>query len=155
VPVAHEDVVRITRVFDAARERVFEAWTDAAQLMRWFAPKGFVVASCEAEAGPGGAFRVCLRSPEGRNYWIRGAYREVEPPARLLLECIAEDHAGQPRLEERIEVTLEGSGRTTTLHLHAAARGLNPEADAMLRAMPQVWAQTIDRLNIHLIPKAK
>ena len=154
MPVANEDVVRITRVFDAARERVFEAWTDAAQLMRWFAPKGFAVVSCDAEPGAGGAFRVCLRSPEGRNYWIRGSYREVEPPARLLLECIAEDHAGEPRLEERIEVTLEGSGGTTTLHLRAAARGLNREADAMLRAMPQVWAQTIDRLNAHLFPKS-
>ena len=122
--------------------------------VRWFAPRGFTVASCETAPGPGGTFRVCLRAPDGKEYWVRGAYRDVEPPSRLVLACVAEDHAGQPRLEELIEVTLEGSGARTTLRLNAAARGLNPEAEAMLRAMPEVWAQTIDRLNRHLAPKS-
>ena len=148
-------VVEITRVFHAARERVFQAWTEAGQLMRWFAPRGFVVASCEAGAGRGGDFRVCLRSPEGKDYWIRGTYREIEAPARLVLACIAEDHTGAPRLEERIEVRLEDEGGRTTLHLRAEARGLNPEAERMLRAMPEVWAQTIDGLNAHLLSRSK
>jgi uncharacterized protein YndB with AHSA1/START domain len=148
-----EDVVEITRLFKAPRERVFQAWTEAAHLMNWFAPKGFVVASCEAAPGPGGAFRVCLRAPDGRTYWIRGTYREIDAPGRLVLACMAEDHTGEPRLEELIQVTLEARGGTTALHLRAAARGLNPQAEAMLRAMPEVWAQTIDRLNSHLVPK--
>ena len=45
-----EDVVEITRTFDAPRERVFDAWTQGAHLMRWFGPKDFKVESCEAAA---------------------------------------------------------------------------------------------------------
>jgi uncharacterized protein YndB with AHSA1/START domain len=149
-----EVVVEITRTFAVPREQVFRAWTEAPRLMRWFAPKGFEVVSCDAEPGAGGAFRVCLRSSRGLDYWVRGTYREIEAPSRLVLACIAEDQAGQPRLEELIEVTLEAQSGTTTLRLRAAARGLNPEADAMLRAMPEVWAQTIDGLNTHLLRRS-
>ena len=148
--VLNEDVVELTREFDAPRELVFQAWTEAPRLMRWFAPKGFEVVSCDAEPGVGGAFRVCLRSSKGTDYWVRGTYREIEAPVRLVLACIAEDQAGQPGLEERVEVTLEAHAGRTTLRLRATARSLHPEADAMLRAMQEVWAQTIDRLNSHL-----
>ena len=150
---ATEVLVEITRTFAVPREQVFRAWTEAARLMQWFAPKGFAVVSCDAAPGAGGAFRVCLRSPQGLDYWVRGTYREVEAPERLLLACIAEDHAGVPRLEERVEVRLEARGDATELHLRASARGLNPEADAMVRAMPGVWAQTIDALSKHLLRK--
>jgi uncharacterized protein YndB with AHSA1/START domain len=151
--VLHEDVVELTREFDAPRELVFQAWTQAPRLMQWFAPKGFEVVSCDAEPGAGGAFRVCLRSARGLDYWVRGTYREIEAPARLVLACLAEDHAGRPRLEELVEVRLEARAGKTILRLRAAARCLDPDAEAMLRAMPEVWAQTIDRLNSHLLPK--
>lgn len=145
-----ETVVELTRVFDAPRERVFAAWTEAKQLARWFAPEGFSVSACETVPGAGGAFRICLRSREGRDYWIRGEYRRVDPPARLQIACIAEDGAGRPHLEELIDVALERQGGArTTLRLRASARAMKPEAVATLRGMPEMWARTIMRLQSH------
>ena len=147
-----ERSVAITRLFDAPRERVFAAWTQAKHLAHWFGPKGFTVPSCEADARPGGVFRLCVRSPEGKDYWVRGEYRTVVAPEHLLIACTADDENGVPRLEETIDVKfIEQRGRTE-VRLLATARGPSPEAAPMLDGMPAVWAQTFTRLGTHLKP---
>jgi len=147
-----ESVVAMTRMFDAPRERVFAAWARAEHLAHWFGPRGFVIIACEADARPGGVFRLCLRAPDGKEYWVRGEYREVVPPERLLITCTADDHKGVPRMEEVIDVKLTEQNGRTQLRLHATARGTTPEAIPMLEGMDAVWAQTISRLDSHLNP---
>src|SRR4051794_38412563 len=66
----------ITRVFDAPRERVFEAWTKPEHLVHWSAPNGYTMPHCEGELRPGGQWRCCMRSPEGVDLWLGGVYRE-------------------------------------------------------------------------------
>lgn len=145
----HEHTVAVTRIYDAPRERVFEAWTRAEHLVHWFGPQGFSAHSCEADARPGGIFRLCMRSPEGRDYWVRGVYREVVAPERLVVECSAEDARGIKRLDEVISVPLGSEGAKTRLTLHATAAGSGAEAAAMLRGMEQGWSGTLDRLDAH------
>jgi uncharacterized protein YndB with AHSA1/START domain len=147
-----ERTVAITRLFDAPRERVFAAWTQAQHLAGWFGPKGFTVPSCEADARPGGVFRLCVRSPQGKDYWVRGEYRAVVAPEHLLIACTADDENGVARLEETIDVRfIEQRGRTE-VRLLATARGVSTQAAPMLEAMPAVWAQTFTRLGTHLEP---
>src|ERR1700682_773282 len=74
----------ITRIFDAPRELVFKAWSEPGRAMRWWGPQGFTTAHCEMDVQPGGAYRVCMRSPEGTEHWQRGVCREVVEPERLL-----------------------------------------------------------------------
>src|SRR5687768_12551343 len=145
--------VQITRVFDAPRERVFAAWAQAKHLAGWFGPKGFTMPSCEADARPGGVFRVCMRSPEGKDYWVRGEYREVVAPERLVIACVLDDEHGVTHLEETIDVTFAQRGSKTELKLLATASGPTAEAEAMIEGMPKGWAQTISRLDAHLKPK--
>jgi uncharacterized protein YndB with AHSA1/START domain len=146
----NEHTVKLTRVFSAPRERVFECWTRAEHLTHWFGPKGFTIHSCETDARPGGTFRLCMRTPDGKDHWVRGQFREVSPPARLVIRCTAEDAKGVPRLEETIDVTFSEDRGRTTVALNATARGPSDEAAVMLKGMDKGWAQTIDRLNEHL-----
>jgi uncharacterized protein YndB with AHSA1/START domain len=146
----NERTVKLTRVFNAPRERVFECWTRAEHLTHWFGPKGFTIHSCETDARPGGTFRLCMRTPDGKDHWVRGQFREVSPPARLVIRCTAEDAKGVPRLEETIDVTFSEDRGRTTVALNATARGPSDEAAVMLKGMDKGWAQTIDRLNEHL-----
>jgi len=147
-----EGTVAITRLFDAPRERVFAAWTRAEHLPHWFGPQGFRAHSCEADARPGGVFRLCVRSPEGKDYWVRGSYRELVAPERLVIACTADDDKGIARLEEVIEVVFAERGARTEVKLLAYARALNAEATRMLEGMEAMWAQTVTRLDSHLKP---
>jgi len=69
----------ITRVFEAPRERVWKAWSDAERLKRWWGPKHFTAPVCKIDFRVGGSYLSCMRSPEGQDYWSTGAYREIVP----------------------------------------------------------------------------
>ena len=146
----NEHTVALTRVFDAPRSRVFDCWTRAEHLQHWFGPKGFTIHSCEADPRPGGTFKLCMRSPDGKDYWVRGEYREVRAPERLVISSALDDEKGVERLLELIDVTFTESGGKTTVAVHAVASGSSDEAAAMLKGMDKGWAQTVDRLGAHL-----
>jgi uncharacterized protein YndB with AHSA1/START domain len=74
----------ITRIFEAPRELVWQAWTDPAQLVKWWGPKNFTAPVAKIDLRVGGKYLNCMRSPEGQDYWTTGTYREVVPPERLV-----------------------------------------------------------------------
>lgn len=148
----NESTVAITRVFNAPRERVFAAWTQAEHLAHWFGPKSYTVHSAETDPRPGGLFRLCMRSPQGKDYWVRGAFRELMPPEHLVITCTADDEKGAPSFDEVIDVRLTAQGGRTELKLLATARGRTPQAAPIIEAMPKGWAQTVSRLDAHLKP---
>jgi uncharacterized protein YndB with AHSA1/START domain len=110
----------VTRVFDAPREMVFAAWTDPAQAARWWGPQGFTTISCEMDVRPGGAYRACMRSPEGTRHCRRGVYREVVRPERLVFTFAWEDSDGNPGHEMVVTVSFAAIGSQTRLTLHQA-----------------------------------
>jgi uncharacterized protein YndB with AHSA1/START domain len=138
-----ERTVRLERVLDAPRARVFEAWTRAEHLEHWFGPSRFTVHSCETDPRPGGVFRLCMRSPDGKDYWVRGVFREVVAPERLVIACTAEDENGVPQLDELIRVAFAEEHGKTRLTLNASASG----AGMLLEGMEKGWAQTVERLH--------
>lgn len=110
----------ITRVLDAPRELVFKAWTDPAQVARWWGPQGFVTTSCEMDIRPGGAYRVGMRSPQGTLHVRCGVYREMVEPERIVFTYAWEDAAGTPGHETLVTVTFAEQGTKTKLTLHQA-----------------------------------
>jgi len=75
----------LTRVFDAPRRLVFDAWTKPELLKRWLgAFGGWSLVVCEIDLRVGGAYRYVWRDPEGAEMGMRGVYREVVPPERLV-----------------------------------------------------------------------
>jgi uncharacterized protein YndB with AHSA1/START domain len=148
-----EVTVTLTRVFDVPRERLYAAWTRAEHLKHWFGPRGFTVPSCEADPRPGGLLRLCMRSPDGKDFWVRGVFRELVAPERVLIYCVADDEDGNLSLEETIDVTLTEHSSGTRLSLRATASGSTPQARSMLEGMEPGWHQTVDRLGSHLSPR--
>src|SRR5260370_36564073 len=67
----------LTRVFDAPRHLVFDAFTKPELLKRWFGPRGWSLALCEVDLRVGGTFRYLLRRPDGNEMGMRGVYREI------------------------------------------------------------------------------
>jgi uncharacterized protein YndB with AHSA1/START domain len=76
---------RMTRVFDAPRELVFAAWTSPEHLPHWLlGPGGWTMPICEMDLRAGGALRWVWRREDGTEMEIRGTYREIEAPARIV-----------------------------------------------------------------------
>lgn len=67
----------ITRIFDAPRSLVWKAWTEPELAMRWWGPKGFTAPVAKIDFRVGGKYVYAMRSPEGRDFWSAGIYREI------------------------------------------------------------------------------
>ena len=146
--------VLITRVFDAPRALVFKAWTDPEQLKRWHAPHGCTIPHLTTDLRPGGAFRTCIRMPDGKECWSKGIYREVAAPERLVYTLAMSDAEGNfadtppdwmdpawPR-ETLVTITFSEQDGKTTVTLHQTVdEGLARKTGAY-----PSWLQMLDRL---------
>jgi uncharacterized protein YndB with AHSA1/START domain len=110
----------VSRMLDAPRRLVFQAWIEPEQAARWWGPQGFTTLSCAMDARSGGAFRLAMRSPEGTVHCKRGVYREVVAPERLVFTYAWEDAAGNLGHEMLVTVTFAEQGGKTKLTLHQA-----------------------------------
>ena len=114
-------VLVISRLFDAPRATVFASWTDARQLAQWWGPRGFSIASCEADVRVGGAWRVETRSPEGEVHNAGGVYREVAAPERLVFTMAWDGiEDGEPGRETVVTVGLAEEGHRTRMTFRQA-----------------------------------
>jgi uncharacterized protein YndB with AHSA1/START domain len=142
-----EGSVVITRVFDAPRALVWQAWTDPKMLGEWFGPRGFTSSVPELDLRVGGALRIVMHGPDGNDYPMKGVFREVVKPERLVFSNIAIDKDGNHLLEGETTVILEEQGGKTTLTMKSHMVGLVPIAPQMLAGMEAGWTQSIDKLE--------
>jgi uncharacterized protein YndB with AHSA1/START domain len=73
----------ITRVFDAPRELVWQAFADPERMQHWFGPKGSTILSSKMDLRVGGTYHGAMRNPDGQVMWAKFVYREVNAPKRL------------------------------------------------------------------------
>jgi uncharacterized protein YndB with AHSA1/START domain len=89
-----DTALQITRIFTAAREKVFKAWTDPRELKRWFAPSDdYSVPIAEVDLRVGGKYRLQMKAPNGDAHTVSGTFREVTVPERLVYTWAWEETA--------------------------------------------------------------
>ncbi|MGM0546666.1 MAG: SRPBCC family protein, partial [Bacteroidota bacterium] len=76
--------VVITRTFNAPQKVVWEAWTHAEKLKQWWGPRGFSCPHVEIDLRERGTFLNCMRSPEGKDFWTTGTFKEITAPQKLV-----------------------------------------------------------------------
>jgi len=103
--------VVLTRVFDAPRQLVFEAFSKPDLLKRWFGPHGFSLVVCEVDFRVGGGFRFLLRGPDGKDMGMRGVYREIVSPERSIHMESFDNYPDKPH--QVTSVLTEQGGKTT------------------------------------------
>ncbi|HLF53428.1 SRPBCC family protein [Flavobacterium sp.] len=84
----------ITREFNSPRELVWKAWTEPAMIKKWWGPKGYTCPSCEVDFKTGGKYFFCMRSPEGKDFWSTGIYKEIAPMERIVFTDSFADEKG-------------------------------------------------------------
>ena len=105
-----EREILISRVIDAPRELVFEAFTEVRHLSRWWGPEGFTTTTRSFEFRVGGEWDFVMHGPDGTDYqeWI--TWREIVPPERIVL--LHGESADDPRAFESV-LTFEAAGEET------------------------------------------
>jgi uncharacterized protein YndB with AHSA1/START domain len=74
----------LTRLIDAPRDKVFQAWTDPVVLKQWFAPRPWSTPEAELNVRAGGSSFVVMRDPDGNDHPYHGVYLEVIPNRKLV-----------------------------------------------------------------------
>ena len=134
-----------TRVFDAPRELVFEAWTKSKHLVQWWGPNGFTTTIRAIDVRPGGVWRFVMHGSDGVDYENRIVYNEIVEPERLVYS-----HGGGEDVEpvrSQVTVTFEDHDGKTKLTMTA----LFPSAVERDRVAEKYGAiegakQTLERL---------
>jgi len=148
----------ITCAFAAPRRLLFKAWTEPDRLKSWWGPNGFTTPVCKTDLRPGGVFHYCMRSPEGKDYWGKGIYREVVEPERIVyIDCFsdAEGNLVQPAsygmsqdwpAETMVVITFsEQNGKTEMTITSSVSESLAEQVGAR-----QGWTESLVRLTEYL-----
>jgi uncharacterized protein YndB with AHSA1/START domain len=142
--------VTVSRTFTAACDLVFRAWSSADHLKRWFCPEGYTVPEANVEFRVGGAFDICMQSPQGQLHWTRGRYVEITPHTRLVIDMEPAGEDGKPLFRARTEVSFIADHGVTRLEVRQSYTLLEPMAASMIQGAPQGWSQTLDRLELEV-----
>ncbi len=140
-------VLVVERIFDAPRSLCFRAWIEPQHLFRWFGPRGFRVPSYTLDPRPGGGWRCCMVSPEGVEHWVRGVFREVLEPERLVFTWAHENADGTIGHETLITVTFAALGEKTGLTLRQETFESIEARDGHRNG----WSSAIERLAEYLV----
>jgi uncharacterized protein YndB with AHSA1/START domain len=136
-------MIEVSRTFDAPLELLWKAWTEPKHFMNWYGPKGFTIPTCESDLRVGGRHLWSMSSPDGRQMYFTGIYKEVVPMERLVFTDSMSDAEGNVMgmgegMPESMDVTVtfvHADGKTTVTVSHMGA-----EHAAM------GWEQAFDKL---------
>jgi len=153
----------LERSFAAPRALVWQCWTEARHLARWWGPKGCSVEVKRLDLRPGGVFHYSMRYGAAPPMWGRFVFREIAAPERLVyvssfsdpeggLTRVPFDESWPPEILSTVSFAEEGSHTRVTVNWVA----MHPTAaeaatfDASRDSMIQGWGGSFDVLDAHL-----
>lgn len=164
--LASREVI-MTRIINAPRELVFEAWTEAKHLEKWFGPRIFT-AEAESDPRPGGAYRLTMIGTDAAPaeykgpYPMKGIYKEFIKPEKIVFTQDLTDHpqdwkdflqgqiknySGQDFLHNQTTVTFDDiDGKTKVTIITTFDSDAVRDAYAQT-GMKEGWAESLDKLE--------
>jgi uncharacterized protein YndB with AHSA1/START domain len=139
----------ITRVVDAPRERVFQAWTDPKQITQWFSPEGFQNETLEIDIRPGGRWRFVYVGPDGTRYENRMVFLRVEAPRLLEMEHGSDIDDDPARFRVTVTFDTQSNGKTV-LTLRQLLPTVEQRNHSIDFGAVEIGFTTLDKLARHL-----
>ncbi len=151
----------VTRVLNAPRKLVWKAFNEPRRMAQWWGPHGFTNPVCEMDVRPGGAYRIVMHSPDGVDYPMKGAYREVVEPERLTMTGDTSEHpaewhdllkknlkgGGKPASEFLWTATFAEQGGKTKLTIRMLFESVMVRDAFLKMGMNEGWSQSLERLE--------
>lgn len=120
--------LRLTRVFDAPVQTVWDAWTDPEQVARWWGPRGFTLTTHSKDLRPGGSWVYTMHGPDGTDYPNKTLYHEVVPGRKLVY-----DHGGNDDRPPLFRVTVQFAEEDGKTRMDMRMALASPEAAREMR----------------------
>ena len=149
----------VSRTFDAPRDVVWRAYTEPDLVKRWFGPEGFTAPIIESELRQGGSYLYGMESPDGKNFYSAGVFKEFSPPERIVATDSFADEEGNivPAsyyglssdwpLEPEMTVTFEDLDGRTRMTMREAGIPGGADLDNAIAG----WSQSLDKLEKLLV----
>jgi uncharacterized protein YndB with AHSA1/START domain len=148
-----EQIIVISRVFDAPRELVFKAFTNPKHLAQFWGPKWTSVPVCEVDLRVGGGFRVDMQGPDGTTYPCTGIYRDIVEPELIVYASTTDDSnpcgGGLPP-HSVVTMTFTALAEKTKLTIHTRLPSETARAAAVAGGFNQGWSDSLDKLALLL-----
>lgn len=144
-----EREIVLSRVINAPRELVFDAWTNRDHLTKWFGPKDFACTTHEMDLRPGGKWRFDMRAPNGTVYPNRIDFLEVRKPELLVFDHGSDKKDDPNRFRVTVTFDTQSDGKTviTLRQLHPSKARRNA---AIGFGAVEYGYQTLDKLAAHV-----
>ncbi|BAY24030.1 hypothetical protein NIES2100_38230 [Calothrix sp. NIES-2100] len=138
--------ILVTRVFNAPRRLVFEAWTQPEHVKRWFGVcSSMTMTVCEIDLRVGGNWRYVLQDyKNSTEHAFSGEYREIVPPERLVSTEIYEPVANSDHLNTLTLTEIDGK---TTLHIYIQHQSKEQRDGHLQSGMEEGLGETLNRLE--------
>jgi uncharacterized protein YndB with AHSA1/START domain len=139
-------IIKIERTFNAPPSLLFQAWTQREHFINWFGPEGFTIPFCEMNVSEGATWRACMRSSQGIDCWVQGAYQEIAAPGRLAFTYAEEGDNGKPGHQTLVTMTFNENESGTKLLFHQGAFESADDRDGHSEG----WVSALDCLEKYL-----
>jgi uncharacterized protein YndB with AHSA1/START domain len=155
----------IERIFDAPRERVWEAWTDPELVKKWWGPEGFTAPSIKIDLKVGGKYIFCMHGPKGSEYdkdlYSAGVYKEIDPMEKIAASDYFSDENGNkidpsavgmgPDIPDEMNVIVKFEDVTNSKTKLSIVYP-SPESEVQFKAMQKSgmiegWNSSLDKLT--------
>ena len=156
--------ITFTRIFEAPKEKVWQAWTDPEMTKKWWGPKDFTAPSIKIDLRVGGKYIFCMHGPAGsewdKDMYSAGEYKEIVPNEKLVVSDYFSDKEGNKVSpteygqegdfpEETVLTVRFEEVETGKTKLSIEYPPMSPEQrEAMLKTgMEEGWKTTLDKLG--------
>jgi uncharacterized protein YndB with AHSA1/START domain len=154
----------ITREFNAPRDLMWKAWTEADRFAQWFGPKGMKMSLVKFDLRPGGVTHYRIETPDGKEMWGKAVYREVVPPEKLVwINSFSDQQEGitrHPLTKDRWPLQMltvitfaENAGKTTVTINWLPYESDEDERQVFANNLPSMnmgWSGTLEQLGGYL-----
>jgi uncharacterized protein YndB with AHSA1/START domain len=139
--ITEDTVLEITRLIDAAPERVFDAWLQKSW-GEWAGPPGVKGEVTLMEPRVGGRYEIVMRPEGGGELTVGGTYKEIVRPSRLVMSW----KWNQEERDTLITLTFRPKGKGTEIHMRHEGFANTDRRDSHNRG----WTGTLDKLEAFL-----
>ncbi len=142
-----------TRIFNAPRELVFRAFSDAELIRQWWAPNGWTVPVCTLDFRPDGEWRYSIRNAAGEEHWARAVYQKIVPGELIVFidEMIdAQGNLLEDMPVKQVTLIFEDRGAQTQLTVRVQPRS-QADLDKLIElGFVQGFTESLDHLEKYL-----